>query len=285
MLGWSCEKIIPYKGPNPARKLVLNSAIAPDSVWRVQITQTLGITDTLPNQITFASVQLTSQSEGWVEDLVHVDSGWYESQTHPGRAGDAYEIQVSAPGFPVIKAADRIPPSPLVRFVDTMSSNLDGIPVLQVQLEITDQESIDAYVIEAVEISPFSWQFPELEYNHHLYLYEFDEKIENEGLGNDQGSFDRLFLPDTDWENQTSIISFAIEWPYIEPVPEDSMEIQLRISAVSKDYYAYQRSFVRYSLAYYYLSFPQLQGVYSNIDGGYGIFGAYHPTEIPLIIK
>ncbi|MEM7371866.1 MAG: DUF4249 family protein [Bacteroidota bacterium] len=278
----SCEKVIPYKGPSPARKLVLNGAFAPDSGWQVQLTQSLGITDDLPEHISFATVRLTSLSDGWEEELVHMDSGRYETRKHYGRIGGEYEMSVVASGFPSIKAKDKIPSSPMVRFLDTLSSDLDGIPVLQLQLEITDQETIDAYVIEVFERHPFIDQLAEA----HLYLYEFDPKIANEGLGNDQGAFDRLFLPDTGWENQRSTITFAIErFPSLEPVGQDSTEIRIRVSAVSADYYAYQRSFVRYSLAYYYLSFPQSQGVHSNVDDGFGIFGAYTPVDIPLVIK
>lgn len=103
----SCHTLVEDEFPDFAQTPVLNGLLQADSTFRVQVSLTANLTDSLPVVVNNARVIIETPGEA-PDTLVYTEKGWYVSPRIV-KAGAEYSCKVEIPGFPVIRAHTNVP--------------------------------------------------------------------------------------------------------------------------------------------------------------------------------
>lgn len=122
---FSCEKEIEFKGDEVKTKLVLNGILMPDSVVKIQLTESRFFLDNSRsfNKIDHAEVTLWKDGEQ-IEFLQHTSEGYYTG-TYIPREGDNLRITASCPGFDPIECETQIVSATPIIAVDTANTRVE----------------------------------------------------------------------------------------------------------------------------------------------------------------
>ncbi|WP_243636018.1 DUF4249 domain-containing protein [Hymenobacter edaphi] len=93
--------------PLPAKQLVLNAILTPDSIFRVQVSRVAGVTDSATRLLDAAQVYLQAPGQP-AEQLHRQGRGWYYTAARP-RPGQPYTLTAAADGYPGVGATDTVP--------------------------------------------------------------------------------------------------------------------------------------------------------------------------------
>ncbi|MEM7655064.1 MAG: RNA polymerase sigma-70 factor [Bacteroidota bacterium] len=276
--GAACQKPILYTGPEITPRLVVESHFQPDSTWHLFLSKSQSINDSVSvRRVLDARVLL--KGPAWEEEMV-LSGLQYVTPSRRPVEGAAYELSVFADGLGSVFAKDTVPYAPDIEVLDTLTTAVSGQRAIVVELELTPHPLTRYHLIEAYQVLQYEGDstvaFP-------VTLIDLDEKIANEGLGNNGGMFSQLYVPGTDWEGETQLLRFAIDRIFFPSDPQDPNPprffIQLDVSGVSQARYLYQRQMRQYNISNGLGILPQALDIPSNIQQGLGIFGAYSGTQ------
>ena len=276
----SCEKVIPFEGDVNIPKLVINSIFESDSTFKVHVSSSRSVIDTSPFQnIGNAEVSIRDENGNIIENLNHVDNGFYVGQTYP-QENKTYTLQVNHSNFANITSSDSLPSPITINSVDTstIADPING-DRLQITLDFDDPESSqNYYLIETYSVNEYlvikNSDTTEYELDTtKQYMILTDEVFQNGGSPwREQGIFNDILFNgqnkalelEIPYDNWTGIES-GYEWSY------KTLGVRVYLHNISKSYYYYRTSLELYQSASGN-PFAQPVQVYSNIENGFGVF-------------
>lgn len=106
----SCVETIEMDTVPVNKILVVNSLIAPDSLFWCYVSKVYALNDSTPHYVDNASVKIFDNSSGaLVCELVHGSAGMYRALNSTAKMDKEYRIEVSANGFPTVLGTTQIP--------------------------------------------------------------------------------------------------------------------------------------------------------------------------------
>jgi len=276
----SCEKVIPFEGDVNIPKLVINSIFESDSTFKVHVSSSRSVIDTSSFQnIGDALVTIKDDNGNIIENLNHVDNGFYIGQTFPQK-NQTYTLQITHSNFANITSSDSLPSPITINSIDT-STIVDPIngDRLQITLDFDDPESSqNYYLIETYSVNEYlvikNSDTTEYELDTtKQYMILTDEVFQNGGSPwREQGLFNDILFNgqnkalelEIPYDNYSGIES-GYEWSY------KILGVRVYLHNISKSYYYYRTSLELYQSASGN-PFAQPVQVYSNIENGFGVF-------------
>ena len=270
----SCEKVIPFDGEVSQPKLVVNSLFDAENAWNVHISRSISVLeDSALSVVENASVQIKDDQENIIETLEFDTDGRYTGNLYP-QVGQNYKIEVAAPGFNSVSAQNNLPSPITILNVDTLTTLVSGEERLEMSVTFDDPASVSNYYLIGVHIG--GW-FEEENWNgtvdsvfrdYNIPILLEDPTFEN--YGNDRWENKGIFT-DLTFDGQSKTIDIAINTYEIEEKVEELDFFEIRIFNVTRAAYLYNKSYDLYLNASGN-PFAQPIQVYSNVNGGFGLF-------------
>lgn len=301
---FSCEKVIEFSGDEVKTKLVLNSILMPDSVVKIQLTESRFFLDNndLFNKIDDAKVILWKDGDS-IESLQNAGKGYYVG-TYVPREGDNLRITASHSGFDPIECETQIvSPTPIIA-VDTtntrveirettvgeykngkwiITDTIDYLESIEGDIDITLKDPADIagyYAIRLdlhirhqtgnVHVQPvyYSSNAPVFKTNNELALSDDDDYLDSR-LSH---LFSDELFDGREYKLKIKIYPFNYGYWTDEKSKITNMAIQVTLQSLSHSCYMYLKTREANSDSDFFTEPVQ---IYTNIKGGIGIFGNY----------
>ncbi len=281
-------------------KLVINSTFSPDQPWLVEISKSGNILDENENieSLDDAFVSIKDINSSQEIELIHVADGLYTSNIMKPRENRTYELHVAKEGFRSIAARDRIMLNPVITDVDTATVQMsDGKKGLEISFDLLDEsEDANYYIWDLIiEIpDPVSPDGNSISLQG-LISTEDDNTDRVTSPSTFQDGHGRIFLSDNTFNGKnykTSFVNNTTEYVTDGNGSASSSEqlsnvenaiYKLRVLSVSENLYEYYKTIDLYqwnSENNSNLSQPTV--IHSNVNNGFGIFGAFNEQVIEI---
>jgi len=282
----SCSDNFDTQSESESSRMVLNSVFAPGELLNVHLATTRKILnpDSKISNITSADVEITDNKTSVVYRLNHVGEGNYQSDDFRPSFGGSYSVIAHAEGFRSVEATSSVPVQAFVTQTDVYQGDFSesgDMRELFVNLEFYSEATETQYYIWEIinEDRPTSNTF---DFNDvadgPVLLYSEDSRTES--VLADESFQTRVFLVDDGSQGlvQTSFVTMTdpvIAFQFGDDTDEDAdVLLKVRAMTVSKDLYEYFKSIEIYRLrGEINSSITQPVDIYSNVEGGLGIFG------------
>lgn len=277
-----CVKILNSELKSKETKMVLNAAISTDSVFTVNVSRTFNIFENeSENNLPFingANVRLF-ENDNYLFNLDSFGYGYYRKSDFYPEAGKQYRITVSYGSYKNIESIASVPHMvPIVAF-DT--SSIIAVPSYggtetEYTGKITYNDPPDTTNYYQLTCMLYIYNGPNLLFAYQQGIWPTDENsrfFDGEYNGN-------LLWSDKLTNGQQVSFSFVYYSSYEYELPPDRdqqrLKFEFRLQSLTKEYFTYLKS-----LGIYWETggsdnpFSEPVVIYSNVDNGYGIFGAY----------
>lgn len=263
----SCEKYIDFDEEIKQPKLVVNGIINPDSTFDIHISRSLSVIDGAElSVVENATVNILDENGSLYESLVYDSNGHYLGASMP-QHNQAYTIEVSAPDFDPVSASTHIPDLIDLSSVDTMGvEDVNGLRELKLTITFQDMPNEENYYMLEVYAADII--------NGQIFLNPMFLRSDDVTLGLSQDGYsDQVFFSDElfDGTQKTLII-------YVEDTRDYDDYIEVRLTSVTQDLERYYRTLNAYNDTYGN-PFSQPVQVFSNVEGGFGIFAGYEVSR------
>lgn len=281
-------------------RLVVNGVAVVGEPLRVSVTRTWFYTDEHPNVVIPDATVRLYVNDRYEETLPFVPgdtlfnaAGNYQAAFVP-QVADRLRLEVSAPGYEAVHAETEVPPSSLlldakaVQEVIAADSTMKRVSYAIRFQDIAEEENYYLFRLEEgylSEDSTYRW--------HVLYLDYAEDPL----FGQNSSALDQILFPqylpgydgrvfsDEVINGQTYTIRLQNTY-YLSGMPR-TKRLRVRLYAISSDYYKYlkilqdqsDRSFANHLID---AGLAEPIRVYSNIDGGLGIFGGCVPNWVEV---
>lgn len=296
----SCEAVVDLDPPEYNSELVATSHFSPDSTWSVALHRSLGIgirQDASKQYVDGATVMIMS-SAGIVDSLSYRGNGHYRSATGTYPLPETrYTLRVNVPGESGLEASSAAPSAtPIIdysielrgqvvetvfgregtyklwiRFADPPGTNFYRLGVYRYrpnQHRLIDETAPDSiYRLQDIESTDPGWYCG--------YAEAFQATLEfssSDGVCHEVIVTDRFF----DGKEYTWTATLSLQ---SGGDGHGRDELLLLLSSLSEDYFEYQRTLKEQLLSG---PFVEPLPVYSNVEGGLGIFAGYTNTSLIL---
>ena len=288
----SCQKDFNIDDEDYQAKLVLNAVFSPDNLWNIHLCKTNSIftENNNSNIISGANIRIEDLTENAEIQFEELEDGSYQSIGFTPQQGHSYEIFVDSEEYGQIYSSTYVPTVGDISNIQVQTVNLRGQAVYKIDLEITDLPSQENfYVWEVLE---------DLDSEQSIKLFSGDDisSIEDAIDQNAPVTFnpkikgDFVFVQGGESEDtssdffNTSLFAVAANGLDSEGNPNpgsiSDQKIKLKVRAVSKDLFMHLKSLEE--LSSINSSNNQPGSIYSNIQNGYGIFGAFNEETITI---
>jgi len=291
----SCEKVIEPKDlPEQDARIVLNSVLYSDSAVSAHISSSKSILSGKDYKfIDNANCELFEDDQ-FIEKLLFKKNGRYEGNTFP-KTGKKYTLKVSASGFEPVEGSSSMTSSVVIKNVaryDSVMSNFNIYAVGDGNVQLGGSVKYKLSVIDDVNTSDYyslqaviklydtaGAQIPEELASGYVSIYN---NVSENGFQGGSYYGDFIVVNDESLVNGNEIvmdISISVGYSYEKSIELGRMEVFLRASHISSDYYKYLQTFnAQASQGPNWFSEPVL--VYNNIKGGMGIVGCVNRSLI-----
>lgn len=289
-----CTKEIPYPDLNSNQSLVMNGLISPTSGVQVHLSQNCHLSDqNCENKnIETASVILTNMSNNETTELEYTQDGLYSIPSINIENNNTYKIEAKHSELGNINAVSSIPNDFNSELLEFKEKDIHGYLCWSFDIEIEDNpDEENYYLIDGwIDIKNGSHQHYDNDINGyfipHTGFLTTDPNAENTILASvidiTQVPLEYIFLPDTRFNGSTYTIEVGLNDEDIRANPNYELEAHVYVKSVSKELYEYYKSVTKNKLSEANIVFEPQQ-IFSNIEGGIGIFGGY--TEQEFIIE
>jgi len=251
--------------------LVINSFISPDSVFEVSVTKSRPFLAAPESPFVTDATVTILESGVPVAHLGHIEDGLYRDLEHRPAIGASYELRVSAPGFESVQASATVPvPIPLDSVV--VSPDTGDLRTTNLTIYFQDPPGEDNYyqlvllapelIIDTGAETADSLLVTMSFVSSDAVLHEPDDFEEESYFWNDAFFDDALFdgkLYDLD----VRFFKFY-----------DVSEVFVVLLSTSASYYNFRKS-VEQQGATEDNPFAEPVPIFTNIEGGLGVFAAY----------
>jgi hypothetical protein len=293
----ACTREIDFKESEVEKRLVVNSLICPDSLISVNVRKTTCILSSENSIVDNAEVILFKNRLA-IDTLRYFDQGNYKSAKYHAYAGNTYSVTVKSPEYPDVYAIDTVPEATsIINGTRVSGDTFDeyGDPHIDYEIVINDSPEKNYYELFFIQQqfphesrSSYSITFQvepviadpvlraESDLDYYPFTYLFSDKLFNG---------QKYFMKNKFMSAATGgyfTASFA-------PEPEVHYVI---LRTVSRNYFNYRKLWLRHyrnqqignkveePISTTLLGSPI--PMYSNVEGGYGIFAAYNQTYYKL---
>jgi hypothetical protein len=298
---FGCERDLEYDLPTAAPRLVVNSLICEDSVLRIEISVSASPGDDSKIKSLKDAKIIVFENQTLVKDFV-LDSlltipldfegnpiasvaptklFFYESTLSTAQSGRPYEIEVRYPGLATVNATAAVPRPARARTIpQTLNESIfvNGTPLDRLVFEIDDNgSSVNHYGLEILAYKPGSGE-PAKKISFFSAEKAFSENLVVNTGQHEQGVFYRpengVYFSNGKFKGRREQFEAYVDPAYLGP----QYQLKLRVLTLSSDYFEFATSYQRQKLNANN-PFAEPTQVYSNIDGGLGIFAGYSVTE------
>ena len=294
----SCETVVEIDPPAYNSELVATSHFSPDSTWSVELHRSLGIgiaQDASKQYVDGATVMIMSGA-GIVDSLSYRGSGYYLSAAGKYPLSETrYTLRVDVPGTSGLQASSAAPPTaPItdytiellgqtvetpfgregtyrlrIAFADPPGSSFYRLGIYRYIPNQYDETAPDSiYWRQAIEATDPGW---------YCGYAEASQATRAFGSGG-RRSCREAIVTDRFFDGReytwTTTLSLRIGGDGL-----GRNELLLLLSSLSEDYFEYQRTLVEHLNSG---TFVEPLRVYSNVEGGLGIFAGYTNTSLIL---
>jgi hypothetical protein len=260
----ACEKDADVKLPKVESKLVVSSFISPmDTIIKVNVTLSQPLYNNSNSNdysaISNAAVQINDGTN--FQTLAYNDTGNYyfvSTTLFPLSVGTTYYLTVSTPDGKNVNASTSIPSS-------NQSLTYSAEPIV-------DPNNSNRFFFST------EWNDPSGAENYYRIVY-YDKYYYDGSTDTSYYSAHSNDISDKDKDGSTIAESFEI-YASINSTMNASGELQL-IHA-SKEYYLYHSKL--FDAAYSSGPFSEPVQMYTNINGGYGVFAGYNPYIVQVTL-
>ena len=279
----SCEKIIDIDLPENERKIVINGLITPDSMVSITLSRSLSVLE--PESLMFmdnALVKLYFEDE-LIGSLVSKGFGAYQLPGYYPVEKRNYRITAESGDLAPVYAFAEIPEPVTILSVDTVGAVDEwGGRMTRITIRFKDpEEQVNYYAIAMYSTSRVF---------DYIHMVLTDEKVTNPvWLGNSDPfleeastSFEsKIFFDDKLFNGREKTIELEYwDYGYFET---DTTWLDLRLEQVARPYYLYVISLDKYDDANGN-PFAEPVQVYTNVEGGFGLFSAYTADSREFVI-
>lgn len=291
---FSCTKELDLKIPSLPQKVVVNALFCPDSIMKVYVSLSAGMDENIP-KVENAVVKL--YEDGIFKQLaVHQSDGLYNTFILP-KAGKKYRIEVEVSGYEMVWAESTVPPNTLVSsFSCKLLEGTDpedwGFHNSETKLTFQDDPgNLNYYELLFYTLNSNVKTYAEM-VGARLDVTDLSIKTDGELDFNPQQYFfsDQLF---NGIEKTILLNWFGGE--YIDPVSGESVKqiFYADFKTVSPEYYNFRKSWTKHvfnqntdlhyddPIALLFLGDPV--EMYSNVQGGYGVFAGFNKQSVQVI--
>ncbi len=317
----SCETDIEFSGKDSSTLLVVNSIITPDSLIKVQVSESKFFldNDSKFNDVMNATVKI------WVNDieqpaLLHKGNGLYVSSYKP-KAADKIKITAKNDKYAEVKSFTEVLAAIPISTVDTTYKVTDRYPIfsnggygeyngtndtigynynlqLNIKLHIKDPKESDNYyriIMKTVDHSANGMSVVNTQYitsDDPVFGSTSEEGIFGGEAYSIYSVFSDALFNGKEYSLRISSNFFSstlirnepskTDDPDIKPYEIVKKEIVFELQSISKSYYLYLKTRETSSNVMEFFSEPVQ--IYNNIEGGIGIFGNYNTSYYKLEI-
>lgn len=275
---FSCYKTIEYDFPESETLPVLNAMFSDDDGMKVSLTRTYSMNEQNINY-ELINADVTLYENNVCVDTLIKDTTYYLSD-YALSAGNNYAIIANCEDYNEIRSDDYIPEKPVVlsaQIIDSVFVNFEGDIIFQLALEFEDNPNTDDYY----ELSL---------YKHYAY--------DNYGVLDDRYWMASLATENDPILMNENLLEFTPEgFPFSDALFPDGGKCLLRanfikssfteipkfqlvyvLRRVTYDYYTYRKQAIKHYAnqnSYFFEGLGQAVQMYSNVEGGMGIFAGY----------
>ncbi|MXZ16659.1 MAG: DUF4249 family protein [Rhodothermaceae bacterium] len=300
----SCETIIEIAPPDYEPKVVVTSHFNPDSIWSVALHQSssIGIKQDISKQYALGASIVIMSGSSLVDSLNYVGNGLYKSAKFKYPLPKTlYTLTVDIPGQPRLQASSSAPPrTPVTDYRielqgSVVETPIDHIGLYNIWIEFEDVPGTNMY-----EIGIYRYTAKQVLGGLSVdSVYQRQDSFESLGLGWYCGfqsalevdvefrggpgvSCNRLVVTDRTFSGQKYEWSGTLQLSFSADERQADNEALLLLTSYSNDYVEYARTLTENQNSG---SFFEPISVYSNVDGGLGIFAGYTNTSLILSLS
>ncbi len=273
-VSFSCSREIEIDFPVHDSKPVVNSFIGTDSLIKVHVKTSVPVLD--PDTVFPDNASVLLFKDGLPVDTLGFSGNRYIS-AYRGESGGQHKVSVLIPGYDTVSATTTVPQKVKIKNIvhdHDILIDQDRIHYSQLRFTIEDTDPADNYYeFDIIERYSSGWSSENTTNGFTWVDNNVDPVLEDEGLlGCNPPTFvftDRLF----NGSDYTMTVN------YTSPNNDTKVyDVILIFNSVSSDYYYYKRKLAIYKGALdseIFFGGPGPVEMYSNINGGYGIFASY----------
>jgi len=311
----SCETIIDFNGKDTDPLLVVNSIISPDSAIKVHVSESRFFLEDDSKLVNLSNAAVKLQvNNAEYEVLKSIQNGYYQG-TYVPKAGDKLKIIASNSGFHEVSATTEVATAIPVLSVDTSTVTLEKTAMLSYNYDQPTPDTIGYSINNQFKINvnfndPANVQnFYKVALKMKVWLsdgttqivkYYFNSDDVVFGNTSESGIFDNsannyynVFSDDMLDGKSYSLKLSANFYSYLyfditpskteklyEPVTVIKNELIIELQSISKSYYLYLKT--RDASSTFVDFFSEPIQIFSNIQGGIGIFGSYNTASFKI---
>ena len=269
----ACEKTVYIDIPDKGRKITINSLFNPDSLLKVSVSKSCYILDNDIQAIENATVEIYENGI-LIDTLPYLNNGLYRSTTKKPSSGDRYKIKVTVPGMGTAETESSIPPETNIISIDTTSiKRIDtgGYRHEKLEFRVKFKDNPDKknyYLLKPNQISIYTYEDYEMDTIitdtiQSTMFYESNDPsvVEDLRLG--------LLFNDNLFNGNTYVFTLSTGKYF-----EEGASICVNLKSISEGYFKYLATCNKHMEANWD-PFMEKISVYTNVEGGVGIFGGY----------
>ena len=273
-----CTRIVDIDIPPHEPKLVVNSLFTDGQRIRVHLGKTVSAFEYSTPTVQNGLVRLFCNDEEI--DTLTFNNDYYYSRIN-AEQGEKYSVIINVPELESVSSEDIIPEKTLIESYehrDSIMMDDNNFPVMQFELSFTDRPGPSFYELSIIA----QYYVADFENRHPVWFKNIsDPVLISTGLL-DYNPESLVFTDELFEGKETTIkANYSIqtgEIPLIDGGPEYSYLLFVSLRSISESYYNYIRKQIiyRYNLeSNIFTGLPDPVHMYSNINGGYGIFAGY----------
>jgi hypothetical protein len=285
----ACETTVEIDPPDYDPELNITSNFTPDSVWAARVTKTIPIGDLGDTTSIFLddATVMIYRDDVLVARLNHDggEDGWYESpRMRTPRANTQYRMVVEAPGLPSASAVSMAPPPP--RILTAEATKLESFdpfrgPQYLVSFSLADNPGLNYYSFSIFLAFPEDGSPISSEYTVHPAIMTHDSQqwycfygdvlnpIASSPAENESCTIG--ILSDRSFDDRTRNFDIVVNLDY-DLGDELDTDLVLYVMALSPEYIEHRSSIEEHDD---FDGFGQPANLYTNFEGGRGIFAGY----------
>jgi len=268
-----------------APRLVVNALLYPGETIGVYVSHTTFAGDSLPHWVEDAQVELWEEGE-WVGMLPYQGGGKYGINLLP-KAGKAYRIRVQAAGFETVSAADVVPlPAQVEEGYFLLGAGTGEMHTYWGEMHLSIKDQKDEANYYELLINP---DLSDVLVSDPAWVAEGDRDFRPTSLFFSDALFDGQIYT-FNWKSKITRTPKLGGTGYF-PL----QDVQLTFRTGSEHYYRFRKSWTRHRFnqgpGFTQFSLGDLYELrligdptemYTNVQGGLGIFAAYNEREVLL---
>jgi hypothetical protein len=299
---FGCEKDLEYDLPGALPRLVVNSLFCEDSLLHIEVSVSASPGDgakikslrdaqitLFENQVLIKDFSVDSMFAAPLDfegnpiaSVAPAKLFFHRTLTTIARSGRPYELEVRFPGLATINASGTVPRPVRVRTIPQVLNEsilVDGTPLDRLEFEIDDNGGENNYYgLELLAHKPGSGEPP------HKMVFFSGEKSFAENLiattgQHTQGVYYQpssgVYFSNGKFKGQRKTFEVYVDPEYLGT----QYQLSVRVLTLSREFFEFATSYQKQK-SNANNPFAEPTQVYSNIQGGLGIFAGYSVTEV-----